>query len=79
MNNLSTVLPIFAESTTPVPEPTTIILLGSGLLALAGYGRLKFLKKRIRLNLGREGQDYYGPVFLLNFFGIVNSKVKSLL
>ncbi len=37
--------PIDGWSRTSVPEPATMLLIGSGLLGLAGYGRKKLFKK----------------------------------
>jgi len=32
------------DGVSPVPEPATLILIGSGLVGLAGFGRKKFKK-----------------------------------
>jgi len=40
---------------TPTPEPSTMLLLGSELIGLVGYGRRRFLKK-VNLSIIEEGK-----------------------
>ena len=38
------------ETTSPIAEPSTILLMGIGLMGLAGVGRKKFKKKPLRVS-----------------------------
>jgi len=44
-NTFETAFRLSGDVVQPVPEPTTMLLVGSGLIGLAGYGRKKFFKK----------------------------------
>lgn len=48
-SGFSTVPPEYTETSLPWSEPAAMLLLGSGLIVIAGYGRKKLVKKSIRI------------------------------
>jgi hypothetical protein len=44
LSNLSDIYFVYGTDYAPVPEPATMLLLGSGLIGIAGFGRKKFKK-----------------------------------
>ena len=45
ITHLDDIAPLSGAGSQPVPEPATMLLLGSGLIGLVGYGRKKFFEK----------------------------------
>lgn len=57
-----------ARTSTAIPEPTRMLLLGAGPVGLAGWGGKKRFKKYRRVNLSKPEAGSFGSAFFVPCF-----------